>query len=102
MRTLLALMNSKLFDCKPGNRCRVFDAGLRDFEHLLGNYLRYGVIALLETKSTQRLPIGGDQPLNFIRPQRGVLDELVNGHSLHKRTTASLGGCRNLFAVGNF
>jgi hypothetical protein len=56
----LYLMNSKLFDCQPGNRCRVFDAGLRDFEHPLGNYPRYGVVTLFETKSTQCLLIGGD------------------------------------------
>jgi hypothetical protein len=32
--------------------------------------------------------------LNFIRPQGGVVDELLNGHSLHKRTAASVGGYR--------
>jgi hypothetical protein len=54
------LGNSKLFYRKLGNLCRVFNVGLRDFEHLLGNYPRYGVVTLFETKSRQGLPVRGD------------------------------------------
>lgn len=54
------LGNSKLFYRELGNLYRVFNAGLRNVENLLGNYSRYGVIALFEAKSSQCLLVGGD------------------------------------------
>ena len=56
----LYLMDPKPFYRKLGNLCRVFNAGLCDFEHLLGNNSRYAVIALFEAKSAQGLLIGSD------------------------------------------
>jgi hypothetical protein len=79
-----------------GNFERVFNAGPRDLEYLPGNNMRERVVAIVETERAQSFVVCGSEPLNFIRPQGGVLDELVNSHSLASTRGGFNRGYRNL------
>ena len=90
-----ALGNSKLLYREFRNLCSVFNAGLGDLEYRSGNNPRDRIVAIYELESTQSSVVRGDQALDIIRPHGGILDELVNGHSLYKRSAPRVCGHGN-------
>jgi hypothetical protein len=65
--------NSKVRNCSRSNAKRIAVAGLRNLYDLLRNNFRYGIGAVHESKDTQCVRIGRRHALNFVRPERRIL-----------------------------
>lgn len=58
----------------------VFEAGLTDFDYLLGNQFGERVVAILYANHAQSLFVGPRKPRNLFRSERRVLKYPGDGH----------------------
>jgi len=83
-RTTVILLRArslaKGLDGELWNLYRVANAGLADLDDLSGDRLRERIVSLFQIQRVQGLLIGRHQAFDILRPQRSVLQQLVNRH----------------------
>src|SRR6266436_765780 len=87
-RSRKSLSGRQLFECEPGNLRRVFNPQPANRNDLLGDKLRDGVAAILQTQRTQGLFVSRHQTFNVLRLEHSVLYQLVNSHRFRQRAAA--------------
>jgi len=83
-----SLSRRQLFERELGNFRRVFNPQPANRNDLLGDKLRDGVAAILQTQRTLALFVSRHQTFNVLGLEHSVLYQLVNSHRFLQRAAA--------------